>query len=366
MTAPTPTAQDIYKCTPRQVRQFLIDCLMVGLVPFIHGSPGIGKSAIVRSVSNEFNMELIDHRLSTSQPEDLSGMPDFYIDDANHRRATFSPFDIFPLTNTPKPEGKDGWILFLDEANSADKLVQAASYKLVLDKMIGQQRLHQDVGIVMAGNLATDRAIVELLSTAMQSRVIHIEMVISLLEWLEDVAIKERYDERIIAYMNYKGEKALMDFRPDHQEKTFNCPRTWEFMNRLVKGKSFKTIDGLFTMEEKTPLYAGTITSGSAVDFVQFCKVQESVVTIDDVVRDPKGCPIPAKSDGKWLVISHLAMNISDENITQLSEYASRIEMQFRVLFYRTMIQQHPQLKQHPAFATAMVELNKYLNKPQP
>jgi hypothetical protein len=360
----TPAAQEIYNCTPRQVREFTIDCLQAGLVPFIQSSPGMGKSSIVRQVADHYNLHLIDHRLSTSAPEDLSGLPDFYVDDGGHRRATFSPFDLFPLTNTPKPKDKDGWVVFLDEANSATKLVQAASYKLVLDKMIGQQKLHPDVGIVMAGNLSTDRAIVTLLSTAMQSRVVHLKMVLNFEQWLEDVAIKFKYDERIIAYLMYKGEKALMDFRPDHQESTFCCPRTWEFMNALVKGKEYRTIDGVYQMAAKTPLYAGTITSGVAADFVQFTKVHETVVKIDDILRDPAGCKVPGDSASKWMVISHMALNITDKNVADLSTYASKFDMQFRVLFYRTMLQQHPQLRQHPAFAKAMVELNQYLNAP--
>ena len=357
-------AQDIYKCTPRQTREFVVDCLQAGLVPFIHSSPGMGKSSIVRDIANTYGMELIDHRLSTSQPEDLSGLPDFYTDAAGHRRATFSAFDIFPLTNTPIPDGKNGWLIFLDEANSADKLVQAASYKLVLDKMVGQNKLHPNVGIAMAGNLATDRAIVTLLSTAMQSRVIHIEMVIDFQQWLEDVAIKQGYDERIIAYLSYKKGGPLMDFRPDHQEKTFCCPRTWEFMNKLIAGKTYKTIDGVYQMAAKTPLYAGTITSGVAADFVQFTKVQETTIKVDDVVADPNGCPLPQDAASKWMVITHLALNITDKNLDKLAIYADRLDMQYRVLFYRTMLQKHPELRQHPSFAKGMVSLNQYLNAP--
>ena len=58
----------------------------------------------------------------------------------------------------------------------------------------------------------------------MQSRLIHFVMEVSFTEWLEDVAIKEGYDSRLIAFLSMYP-KYLMDFRPDHQEKTFCCPR---------------------------------------------------------------------------------------------------------------------------------------------
>jgi len=53
-------------------KQHIIDCIRVGLVPMIHGSPGTGKSAIIREVAEEFNLKLIDFRLSQCDPTDLN------------------------------------------------------------------------------------------------------------------------------------------------------------------------------------------------------------------------------------------------------------------------------------------------------
>ena len=212
---------DLYRCTPRQVKEFVTDCLFAGLVPFVQSSPGMGKSTIMRDVAKDLQLKMIDHRLSTSAPEDLSGLPRF---DENGR-AVFAPFaDLFPLEDTPKPEGKEGWMLFLDEFNSASKSVQAASYKLILDRMTGQHRLHQNCVITAAGNKATDRAIVNPIGTAMKSRLVHLSMDIDFDEWMQDVALKDNWDKRIIAYLSQYPSK-LMDFKPDHHNKTFCCPR---------------------------------------------------------------------------------------------------------------------------------------------
>ena len=359
-----PLLQDIYSCTPRQARAAIVDCIEAGLVPFVKSSPGLGKSTIMRSVNDQYNLHMIDHRLSTSAPEDLSGLPDF-LDTPNGRQATFSPFDIFPLTNTPIPDGKDGWMIFLDEANSGTKMVQAASYKLVLDKMVGQKKLHERVCITMAGNLATDRALVNPLSTAMQSRVVHIKMVPNFNEWLEDVAIPQDYDERIVAYLNYMegtNDSKLMDFRPDHKDETFCCPRTWEFMNKFVKGKKFALTEDGYEMENKIRTYVGTITSGVAVDFVQFTKVFHEIIKLEDVLRDPTAAKIPPTSQGMFAVIGHLGNKVNAENFPKVSEYVNRLGLTYRILFFRTMKVRHPELRHHPAYAAAMIELTRYLH----
>ena len=116
-----PNIQDIYRCTPNQVKKYVEECIKAQLVPFIQSSPGCGKSAIVKQIAKEYNLELIDLRLSTAVFTHVNnlanclehigtGLPHFTKDG----KAEFMPFNIFPLENTPLPKGKDGWLLFLN------------------------------------------------------------------------------------------------------------------------------------------------------------------------------------------------------------------------------------------------------------
>lgn len=338
---------NIYTCTPRQVRKHVTRCFHAGVVPMVHGSPGIGKSAVMHAIANSLNLELVDIRLSMADPTDLSGLPVF-----TNGRATFMPFDMFPLEDTPIPNGKAGWLIFFDEFNSAPKSVQAASYKVVLDRMIGMNKLHPNVVMACAGNLATDRAIVNPLNTAMQSRLVHLEMVADFDEWVQDVAIPQNMDSRIVAYLSQYPSK-LMDFRPDHQDKTFCAPRTWEFINRLIQGEEVVDID--------TPLYAGTITSGVATEFVQFTKVFNSLVTVQQIIADPNNCPIPQDISAQWATIARMNELVTEENLQPLMTYIGRFSMQFRVLALRTILFKKPTWRKHEAIRDQAVKLSKYL-----
>ena len=113
-----------YTCTPRQLKSLLATVLMAGLVPFVQSDPGMGKSSIVRELAKEYGLKLIDHRLATSAPEDLSGLPRF----TPNGKAYMAPFaDIFPTDDMEIPKGFNGWLLFLDEFNHARKEVQSAA-----------------------------------------------------------------------------------------------------------------------------------------------------------------------------------------------------------------------------------------------
>lgn len=346
---------NIYRSTPRQIRAYIIDCIQAGLVPFVKSSPGMGKSSIMASIAQEYGLKMIDHRLSTSSPEDMSGLPEFYAHVNGERRARFVPFgDLFPLEGDEVPDGLNGWMLFLDEMNSAKKDMQPPAYKLLLDKMTGQKRLHENCVITAAGNLDTDKAIVNTLSTAMQSRIIHLEMELSHKEWLEDVALARRWDSRLIAYLSQYPSK-LMDFDPktDIGENTFCCPRTWEFMNRLIQGKE--------VTDDKIPLYAGTITSGVAVDFVRFTTVAAHMVNISEILNDPVTARIPDDLSAKWCTITHMMEKIAPANADKLLIYVSRFPVDFRVLFFRAVIVQHPEIHATNSFRQAMVAMGQYL-----
>lgn len=360
------TGMSAFRSSVRETRGFVTEILMAGLVPFVRSSPGMGKSAIIKAIAEEYSMVLIDIRLSTCAPEDLTGLPFF-----DNGIAKFMPFDMFPIEGTPIPPGKNGWIIFLDEFNSAPKSVQAAAYKLVLDKMVGTNKLHPQVMIVAAGNLDTDRAITNNIGTALQSRFIHLEMFLKTdsmgqqAEFLEDVAFKYDWDKRVVAYIGM-NPGALMDFRPDHNDKTFCCPRTWDFCQALIKGKEFTFVqngqDQVYEMDAKAPMIAGTITSGEAMKFINFTKVYQNLPKINDIMRDPDGAPVPSDPPVRYATVTMLMELTTEDTFQKITQYLNRMTSELRVLYFRGLMIKKPQLRSHPAFRSAMLELSRYLH----
>lgn len=341
--------ENLLTCTPRNARAIIEDIIQAGLVPYVESSPGIGKSSIMRAIADSYNLKMIDHRLTTSAPEDLSGLPRF-----NEKgEAVFAPFaELFPLVQTALPKDKDGWMVFLDEFPSASREVQAAAYKLILDRMVGQNKLHDRVVMTAAGNRRSDRAIVNPIGTAMASRLIHLEMVVNAKEWLEDVAMVQGYDHRILAYISQFPDK-LLNFDPDSNEKTFACPRTWEFANKLLSGRAMKDTDVI--------LLAGTVGQSIAMDFVQYVNVFAEIPHISNILADPNGLQVPNTPTRCWATISMMLGHVEDKTITQLVTYAMKFTADFRLLFFRGLNIRYPQHAQHPAVAKAMVEISQYL-----
>ena len=240
-----------------------------------------------------------------------------------------------------------------DEFNSASKQVMAAAYKLILDKQVGNYNLHPNVAIICAGNRVQDRAITNTLSTAMQSRLIHLELEITFEEWLEVVGIPFKYDNRILAYLAQYPHK-LNTFKPDHTDKTYACPRSWEFVNRLIEGEN--------DISHMAPLLAGTISSDVAVEFIQFTKIFDQLPSIQQILADPLQAPFPNTVDAKWATLTVLLDKIDDDTIGAIITYSERFGMDLRVYFIRSFIHRYPALKSHKAVTKTLVALSRYIN----
>ena len=305
------------------------------LVPMLMGSPGIGKSQIGHQIAKDHRLKVIDIRLSQCDPTDMLGFPHVFGD-----RAGYLPMNTFPLDTDPIPSGYDGWLLFLDEFNSAPPAVQAAAYKLVLDRMVGLRHLHKNVAIVCAGNLETDNAIVQPMSTALQSRLVHLELTVDSKEWTE-WAVSNGIDHRITSYINFKPGQ-LYTFTPDHTDKTYASPRTWEFANRLLNVTSMDSPNLL-------PMLAGTISEGVAREFLTFCKIYLTLPTVDQIVQAPKTLAVPDEPSILFALTGSIAHNADKDNFAALMEYVQRLPVEFQVVCLRETVRRNKTLMGHPA-----------------
>lgn len=310
---------------------YTIRCIKAKRACMLSGDPGIGKSAIVKDIANQFNLELIDVRLSTFDPVDLNGLPM-----RNGDVAEFIPMNTFPLTKTTIPKNKNGWLLFLDEFNAASLAVQAASYKLVLDRQVGNHDLHPNIAIVCAGNLITNKAVVNRLSTAMQSRLIHLEVAANADEWAKWGA-KNKIDHRILAYIGSTPDN-LHNFDPKHNDKTFPCPRTWAFLSSLIQGVATDNLKDIL------PLIAGTVGEGAGHEFVTYTEIYTDMPTYPAIKAKPFQVTIK-KEPAMLFGIGHMiAAYFQKADIMPIMDFIERLPVEFQTITLQSILGRFPEL----------------------
>lgn len=310
--------------TLKQVAPLIPKLWKAGIVPFLHSSPAQGKSSLSKQLAEQFKLKVIDLRLTELDSTDLSGLPYF-----NNGKAEFMPFNTFPLQDTPVPEGYEGWLIILDEFNSANQAVMAAAYKLVLDRMVGQHTLHDKVAMIACGNLESDNAIVNPMSTALISRFAHFNIDINVDDWLE-WASKAGIDYRITSYINFKKSN-LYTFKPDATEP-YASPRTWQMVSKVIKDSD----------EVSTLLVSSLIGDGVANEFVQYTKLYHKLPTIKDILDNPKGIEIPNDLATTWAVMSMVTHSMTVDNQAKLTVFLRRLSSELQYCALREIKYRNP------------------------
>ena len=317
----------------KELKESLAKLIDAKLPTFIWGSPGIGKSSIVKQIAKEKNLEFIDLRLSLLDPTDLKGIPFF---DNKNNEAVWAQPNFLP--KEPKSLG----ILFLDEINTAPPSVQAAAYQLVLDRKVGDYKLPDGWAIVAAGNSESDRGVVYRMPPPLANRFVHLDMEVNFEDW-KSWAYKNSIEPSIIAFLNYDNSK-LFNFNPNSNEKSFATPRSWEYVDKILKANINKG--------SELELLSGAVGKDAAVSFIAFKKVMHQLPNIEDILN---GKDIEIKQDSQLLfaLISALVAKLKDatkEEIENAIKFSFKLPSEFSVMLIKDMQQNGIEIEDSNAF----------------
>lgn len=169
----------------------------------IVGHPGVGKSSIVRQVAEKKGFLFMDTRLAFKENIDLGGYP--VPDHSRNRMIYFRPRFIPP---EKVPEGYQGILWFLDEANRAHPTVIQTLFQIITERMCGEHALPDRTAIVLAGNLGEEdhTVITDFDDSALDGRLAVFHLKPSAESWL-GWAAQSGIHPAIISYITLFPEK---------------------------------------------------------------------------------------------------------------------------------------------------------------
>ena len=240
---------------------------------FIWGPPGIGKSEIVDSITQERSGYMIDMRLALMEPTDLRGIP---VPNMNT-----GLMEWLPPADLPTQELADQFeciVLFLDEMNQAPQSVQAAAYQLILNRRLGNYKLPDNVLIVAAGNRESDRGVAYRMPSPLANRFVHLEMTTDFEDW-QTWALENNIDAEVVGYVT-ANKMDLMNFDPRTASRAFATPRSWTFVSQMLPMEGEQITDSRLH-----DLIAGTVGDGIATKFMAHRAIAGKLPNPSDILN---------------------------------------------------------------------------------
>lgn len=271
---------------------------------FLEGPPGVGKSSIVRQLTEELKIGFIDLRLAQMDPVDLRGLPKHNDDNT----VTWARPDYWP---TVEKNGEKGIILY-DELSDCGRAMQSAAYQPILDRRVGPHILPPGWYPVGAGNRREDKAAAQAMSTALGTRFAWIRIEADA-ECFRQYGHKKKLHPFVLGYL--KARPAHIWTMEGANGNTFACPRQWERVSAIC--------DRPPTVRYR--LVRGLIGDGVAGEFEAVIKAF-NLPSLDEVVSNPKKCRIPTEPAEKYALASMLAQNSNSKNFEKIMNYCERAE----------------------------------------
>lgn len=231
---------------------------------FIHGSPGCGKSAIVKQCAEDLNIDFIDVRLTQMEPCDIKGLP---VPDKENKLMNWFINGVWPRDKNSKG------ILFLDELSACDRSIAVAAYELILDRRLGSLYSVPDGWmIVAAGNTVTDHAVANVLPSALANRFMHFELESNAETWFE-WGVAHGIHPAVIGYIKYRPSH-LFSMDKQNLQRGWPSPRSWENVSKMCHICQNQDI--------LRKLVYGLVGNAVGVEFMEFFKLSGK---FDDVLK---------------------------------------------------------------------------------
>lgn len=290
---------------------------------WVHGAPGIGKTAAVYEYAAKTGLPLVKVFAPTA---DLISVMGALSVNKETNEASFVPLNKW-ITDKP-------CIVLIDELPQAPVAIQNAFSDLLLNKTIGDTQLHPESFIIATGNRAEDRAGTNRIPAHIVNRCFHMYPETTADEWLS-WATDHNYDERIIGFGFFRKD-LMHNFKADEAQKPYATFRSWSMMNEML---SHGLPDDLILNAA-----TGIVGEGPGLEFDSFCKLAKSLQDPLLLLKNPGMFVPPTELSALYAISTAIALNVEKATAENFFQLMEQLPAEFQVLGTMTALRRDKEM----------------------
>ena len=314
--------------TPSEMQDYLRTSLLTDRPTMIWGSYGVGKTSIIRELGHELGFD--STIVLTPSTDDVIDYRYPYVvkEESGETVSKFAVSELFPRTGRH--------LIFVDEINTADTILQPQLYGLMLEGKIGHFHLPKECRRIAAGNREWDQCAAKPMSAALKNRMTHLNLQVNAEEW-KAWAFREGIEPLVISFVNEYPQylEGNADVKaPNVSDTSGGCtPRSLHALSDLIKAGMFNKSDKIIRAA-----CSGTIGESVGAAFMGHKIFFDSNVKIGDILANPKKVPINDKSDVLYSIVCSLVHIANKDNFKTIHDYIDRLTASHQMMFWQSYI----------------------------
>jgi len=316
----------------------------VGTAEHWVSAPGIGKSTLARELpvilSKVYGETFGYHEETTTTIEapDVRGFLVPSKDEQGRGISYFTRPGILPTREylEAHPRG----IYFIDERSQSNLDVQKALAPVVLDKKFGSEYLPDGWMVVSASNRMEDKSGV----VKPPMHLINRERQIDVEYDLQSAALWwEANNMHPIGVAFIKHRPGVFADHVPAKPVPFCTPRSYTKAMHLLACLAGTDDQGNPSMDLPSDgvtqqLLAGEIGEGVAAELTSYAKLKEHVPTVDEILKDPKGCKCPDRLDAAYMAVQLCIHYADNKTVNSLWTYVERLPVELQTSAAKSLL----------------------------
>jgi hypothetical protein len=294
------------------------------------GTYGIGKTDIVHQLGARKNRKVLEFHAALRETVDLRGIP---VPDLVTGKTRWLVPDELPQAER---DGEFGY-LFADEINQANPQMQAILGGLFLYGTVGDYRLPPGWRVIGAGNRISDKAAAQRMPTHLRNRLAHLYVTPDVDAWCKWANANDVPAE-IVAYIRLRRENLHVPFKGD--ENATPTPRSWTKASKYINAPA----------KHRLRLFASLVGDAYAADLEAFLELYRSLGSLDDIIADPDGAPVPTEPSCRFAVCTGLGRMATRKSLPSIITYAKRLPRESEILVVHDATTRDEKLKETQAY----------------
>lgn len=229
-------------------------------------------------------------------------------------------------------------ILMVDEYGKANRAVQNAMLRLMLERKLGSYELHRDSIVFATTNLGAEGVGDILPAHARNRMTIVAARKPNNLEWIE-WGINNGIDHTLLGWCKdnpqlFQSFEDIKDpdqnpyiFHPKASRTSFVTPRSLEAASDILKVRD--AIDD----QSLTANLMGTIGERAAMDLMAFVKLSDQLPSLDSIKKDPLNAKVPDSDAAVCMVVYRSLAVMERDWMDAWMDYMTRLDKEAQGLF---------------------------------